>query len=290
MSSDEFEIKNHSKKKGIREFCIDSNKSSSFVRFGERKNKLEGSKHFESDIISIKTSKGNNKDSQKYSQLPSQVEERFHFNFFNQKKTDQTAGINIHSSKEEIFSRNQSFDSQNILEEADYSNSKKERQKQNKPEKMSIKRVKNFVDFQRILRDLKLTLNTGIYAQFDDNIEEKIQKLNLLLNKYKENDLKIEELYDRMTTKKEQCFETLIYSTNDSSNSHSIKNKESFNNLFNKVQNLKNSSNFETYESKIIKIQNNPSDFESFLFSIKGEVEKRESIFVELKTKVDQLN
>lgn len=289
-------IKTESNKKRVREFRLDSNQNSNLNCFGQFNQAFVSSKDSESDVGSIKTSKGNNKESQKYSQLPNLLTDKFHFSFLNPKQVISNKISQMTPSREEeLISKGHSFDSENNFRQSNHSIEQNIHKNRNENKNMSIKKVKNFVDFQRILRDLKLTLNTGIYSQFDDKIEEKIQQLNSMLSKYKENDSKINE-FCHLIQKKIKESDQLNRKFNQSLSKEIRMNDNSNKDTIDlglgliKLENLKTSSNYGTYEAKIIQIQNNPSEFESFLFNLKREIEKRESLFFELKNKIEGEN
>lgn len=161
--------------------------------------------------------------------------------------------------------------------------------------RMSLKNVKNFDDFQQILRDLKTTLNASTYASFNDNIDENLRNLEDMLRKYSTLDEQIHSLYQQSVNtfkfEKRASVKLEIPPLEDLSErlamrSNSFMSSGNPNYLLKELQLLKSSSNFALYEGKLKEIQRNPMEFESFIIKIKQEFKKRESEFLKIENQL----
>lgn len=280
--------------RGVREFRLDSNPSHSFHVFKDYNHGFISSKDNDSDNISIRTSKGNNNNNQsnKLSQAPNKLTDQFQFGFLNANNFSGKAKKENKSAKIDTISviKKASVDSNDSIDKiAEYESTKKDKRNSSDKKRMSIKNVKNFCDFQQLLRNLKTSLNASIYAQFNDNIEENIQELNNLLDKYRQTDTQIENFYQSV---KEKNCQTLRKEISRKSDDPEQRNNSSLiddrfhddvvkREIFKRLIELRKTSNFCIYEQKLIQIQSNPSEFDSFLYTIKSELEKRERMFME---------
>lgn len=154
--------------------------------------------------------------------------------------------------------------------------------------RMSLKNVKNFDDFQQILRDLKMTLNASTYASFNENIDDNFKSLEEMLKKYSQLDEKIFHLYQRSSMSFTFEKRANVSPETPPGRRLQVSGQQlgglSFPNLLLKeLQLLKNSSNLSIYEKKLKEIQNNPSEFESFIYKIKQELARRESEYAKLE-------
>ena len=161
--------------------------------------------------------------------------------------------------------------------------------------RMSLKNVRNFDDFQQILRDLKTNLNASTYASFNDNIDENLRNLEDMLRKYSILDEQIHSLYQRSVStfkfEKRASVKLEIPPLEDLSErlgmrSNSFMSSGNPNYLVKELQLLKNSSNFALYEGKLKDIQRNPMEFESFIIKVKQELKSRESEFLKIENQL----
>jgi len=161
--------------------------------------------------------------------------------------------------------------------------------------RMSLKNVRNFDDFQQILRDLKTNLNASTYASFNDNIDENLRNLEDMLRKYSILDEQIHSLYQRSVStfkfEKRASVKLEIPPLEDLSErlgmrSNSFMSSGNPNYLVKELQLLKNSSNFALYEGKLKDIQRNPMEFESFIIKVKQELKRRESEFLKIENQL----
>jgi hypothetical protein len=154
--------------------------------------------------------------------------------------------------------------------------------------RMSLKNVKNFDDFQQILRDLKMTLNASTYASFNENIDDNFKNLEDMLKKYSQLDERILQLYQRSSMSfkfdkranvtPEAPPEPRILTTGLRINGSSQPPP-----ALKELQLLKNSSNLSIYERRLKEIQDNPSEFESFIYKVKQELARREAEYARLE-------
>lgn len=297
FSNDELsnDIHREGQNKNVREFCLDSLPSHSFHVPKEFPNGFALSKDIDSDDMSVRTSKGNgNINSAKYPPLSSKFSNDLKINFFNGPNGKNEKKIDKTSSKQPkllLNKKNSVNSNDSLFRKDDHDSQQLEISVTSDQKKMSIKNVKNFCDFQLLLRDLKNSLNASIYATFNDDIEENVQQLNLLLERYKETDEKIEKLYRVSREKKTKNHKIIEIKYGNASSDVPLQNKVEVcspdssylqDNIL-KLNELRKTSNFCLYEQKLIQIQSNPSEFESFLYSIKAELSKREQALTEIE-------
>lgn len=301
-------------KKKVREFCLDSNPSYSLKGRAEPKFDLVSEKDDNSDNESVKTSKnGNNQGGSKGNAQRLANEFRItgeripHFDVNtpdmsrNNSKTEvkpivkQTSVFSVDkpSARPATSTNIMTFPQPPLLElnRSHFdSESHSDDSKVSSTKGKSIRPVKDFSDFQKLLIDLKASLNASIYASFNNDIEENVQLLTGYLERYKALDDKIENAYQEVKAQRSQ----LRISCDSLSNSQSgnLSNFVTGNNspdktylrgIRSKLRDLRLKSNLHTYEQKLINIQSNPSELESFMYTIKGELGKREHIFTEIQ-------
>lgn len=269
----------------VREFCLDSVPSHSFQNKKEFPNGFGMSKDMDSDDGSVRTSKGNgNVFAGKYPALSSKFSQDFQFGFLNNHHFD---GKGMPSIGKQLGKKKSSITSNDSkCKEEEHERPLRDSSIASDQKKMSIKNVKNFCDFQLLLRDLKNSLNASIYATFNDNIEENVQLLNSLLERYRNVDDKIEGLYKNIKTQKNQLQKTSDTRQKDPSSEENSPEYQSIMESYSKLMELRNTSNFCLYEQKLIQIQSNPSEFESFLYTIKAELSKREKACWDVESQV----
>lgn len=295
FSNDDFlnEIPISARNRKVREFCLDSNPSQSFHALKEFQPGFVSSKDNDSDGYSVRTSKGNaNIHSTKIGGPTSRIANEFKFGFLPSTHFAQDRKIEVFSAKIErqINKKKDSLKSNGqIIQIEENGTPKKEDSATSEQKKMSIKNVRNFCDFQLLLRDLKNSLNASIYSSFNDNIEENVQLLNSLLERYKAVDERIEVVYRNLMVKKTGMRATDGSKGGDSldsslvkGTSYSIDDKKVHLHLA-QLTELRKTSNFCLYENRLVQIQTNPSEFDSFLYTIKAELAKREKAFEDLE-------
>jgi len=293
FSNDDFlnEIPISVRNRKVREFCLDSNPSQSFHGLKEFQPGYVSSKDNDSDGYSVRTSKGNaNIHSGKINGPISRINNEFKFGFLNSNHFAPEKKLEVFSAKIErqISKKKDSIKSNDRVSGFDEPEiPRKEDSATSEQKKMSIKNVRNFCDFQLLLRDLKNSLNASIYSSFNDNIEENVQLLNSLLERYKTVDEQIEVMYRRVRDKRvvedgKEDSRGADGSLDDSYWLRTQSNSPGEQARLIQLVELRKTSNFCLYENRLVQIQTNPSEFDSFLYTIKAELAKREQTFREL--------
>jgi len=291
----------HEAKKKVREFCLDSNPSHSIKGVTDPRLELISDKDERSDVDSVKTSKGGVANS-KFGFLALKQTNEFKLTmeaptFYEGHTPEQAKGArtdqlglkkhhsNVSSEKPE---RPERFQPRPSIKQ-DLSDSRSEESKTSGSKPRLAKTVKDFSDFQNLLRDLKNSLNASIYASFNNDIEENVQLLTTLLEKYKALDDQIETVYQSVKAKRRELRHANDSVSGSRSSTSNFRGKsttpqlEQLRTIRKRLGDLRRHSNLSSYEQKLVSIQSNPSDLESFLYTIKGELAKREIFFAEIK-------
>lgn len=166
-----------------------------------------------------------------------------------------------------------------------------------KPPQLSLANIKNFDDFQHILKDLKKTLHTSTYASFNEEVDENIRLLEEVLQKYSLIDQQIYLLYQKTVCssltfekrgsvhfKEMPTAELPSLALDKKSNSAILSTNPHF--LLSQLQELRESSNLDNFQVKLMEVQKNPSEFESLLYTIKRELRKRQAEFTHLENQI----
>jgi hypothetical protein len=304
VSNDDFlaDAAPHDGRNRVREFCLESKASNSIRGRADQRLDLISDREDGSDDGSVKTSKGGALQGGSKLQLaPIRPTKEFKlmmdvpFIF-----EGQTPDIGKGSRSDLKLSRRPHSGmaadkpSKESLAKVDNSDSRSEESKVSGTRPKPVKTVKDFSDFQNLLRDLKNSLNASIYASFNNDIEENVQLLTSLLERYKTLDDRVEATYQAVKTKRSQ-----VRNANDS-RSGSMSNLSSLNatsaspeldrlrTTRKRLSDLRHKSNLHSYEHKLVSIQSNPSELESFLYTIKKELAGREQAFADIQRICDQ--
>lgn len=147
--------------------------------------------------------------------------------------------------------------------------------------------IRNFDDFKVLLKDLKMTLNKSDFSEFQDDLNENIEELETLMTNYNALDRQMGELIEDKNQKPDQNTSLLdknvkgLLKVNKSSSVNY--GKDTKNKYIVQLEELREGSNFKFYQEKLRELRTQPLEFNSFMLTVKRELDKRSKKFETLK-------
>ena len=147
--------------------------------------------------------------------------------------------------------------------------------------------IRNFDDFKLLLQDLKMTLNKSDFSEFQDDLNENIEELYTLMTKYNALDKQMGELVEGRNQKPDQntsLMDKNVKGLLQVNKSVSVNyGKEPRNKYIIELEQLRDESNFRSYQEKLRELRTQPLEFNSFMLTVKRELDKRSKKFETLK-------
>lgn len=169
-----------------------------------------------------------------------------------------------------------------------------------KSQGLSLKGIKNFSDFQNLLLKMKNAIHFSTYSFFSSDVDKNVECLRAIFIKYEELSEKIDQLEKEIIfaekgdscknpelLKEEQSDEKFPQCSLNTDPTQNLQGRDQ--SILPDLQKLRGKFDIKTFQEKIMEIENNPSQLESFVYFLKAECESNWKSYYELLEKASQM-